>query len=52
MDVILDTHRDYLPQFFSQSHIFVWQSLVILAGVTLWIVWAHKFAVPPRTEHE
>ena len=40
----------YLPQFFSQSHIFIWQSLVILAGVTLWIVWAHKFAeLPERT---
>jgi exosortase H (IPTLxxWG-CTERM-specific) len=40
----------YLPQFFSQSHIFIWQSLVILAGVTLWIVWAHKFAVSPGRE--
>jgi exosortase H (IPTLxxWG-CTERM-specific) len=30
----------YLPRFFSESHIFVWQSLVILAGVTLWVVWA------------
>jgi len=30
----------YLPRFFSESHIFVWQSLVILAGVGLWVVWA------------
>ena len=30
----------YLPRFFSESHIFVWQSLVILAGVSLWVVWA------------
>lgn len=42
----------YLPQFFSQSHIFIWQSLVILAGVTLWIIWAHKFAMPPRPKTE
>ncbi len=42
----------YLPQFFSQSHIFIWQSLVILAGVTLWIIWAHTFAAPPKRESE
>ena len=38
----------YFPQYFSQSHIFVWQSIVILAGVTLWIVWAHNAASPSR----
>ena len=38
----------YLPSLFNSSHIFIWQSLVILAGVTLWIVWAHYFAVPPK----
>jgi exosortase H (IPTLxxWG-CTERM-specific) len=40
----------FLPQFFNQSHIFIWQSLVILAGVTLWIVWAHSFAAPSRRD--
>lgn len=39
----------YLPQYFSESHIFVWQSIVILAGVTLWIVWAHNAA---RSAHD
>jgi exosortase H (IPTLxxWG-CTERM-specific) len=38
----------YLPQYFSESHIFVWQSLVILAGVTLWIAWAHYATAPAR----
>lgn len=38
----------YLPEYFSQSHIFVWQSIVILAGVTLWIVWAHNAAASGR----
>ena len=38
----------YLPAFFNESHIFVWQSLVILAGVSLWIVWAQRFATPAR----
>jgi len=38
----------YLPKLFNSSHIFIWQSLVILAGVTLWITWAHLFATPPK----
>jgi exosortase H (IPTLxxWG-CTERM-specific) len=37
----------FFPSLFNSSHIFIWQSLVILAGVTLWIVWAHYFALPP-----
>ncbi len=42
----------YLPKLFNSSHIFIWQSLVILAGVTLWITWAHLFAAPPKREVE
>lgn len=40
----------YLPKLFNSSHIFIWQSLVILAGVTLWITWAHFLAIPPKRE--
>jgi exosortase H (IPTLxxWG-CTERM-specific) len=40
----------YLPQFFNESHIFVWQSLVIIAGVAMWIMWAHNAAAPLRGE--
>jgi exosortase H (IPTLxxWG-CTERM-specific) len=40
----------YLPKFFNESHIFVWQSIVILSGVALWVAWAHRFAQP--TSHE
>lgn len=36
----------YLPKFFNQSHIFIWQSLVILAGVSLWVLWANWLAMP------
>jgi len=36
----------FLPQHFNDAHIFIWQSLVIIAGISLWIVWAHKFALP------
>lgn len=42
----------YLPKLFNSSHIFIWQSLVIIAGVTLWIVWAHFFAIPPEKKAE
>ena len=36
----------FFPEHFNDAHIFVWQSLVILAGISLWIVWAQLFAQP------
>lgn len=36
----------YLPDFFNSSHIFIWQSIVILFGVGLWMLWADRFASP------
>jgi exosortase H (IPTLxxWG-CTERM-specific) len=35
----------FLPRYFKHAHIVIWQSLVILFGISLWIVWAHRFAV-------
>ena len=35
----------YLPDLFNDAHIFVWQSLVILAGVALWVLWANRVAL-------
>jgi exosortase H (IPTLxxWG-CTERM-specific) len=35
----------FLPQFFSQSHVFIWQSIVIVAGVALWVLWAHYYGI-------
>ncbi|MFO7652536.1 MAG: exosortase H [Candidatus Krumholzibacteriia bacterium] len=32
----------FLPRFFDDSHIFLWQSIVILFGVALWVFWAHR----------
>jgi exosortase H (IPTLxxWG-CTERM-specific) len=29
-----------LPELFDEAHVVVWQSLIILAGVALWVVWA------------
>jgi exosortase H (IPTLxxWG-CTERM-specific) len=36
----------YWPRFFDASHTVVWQSLVILAAVLIWILWAQRFARP------
>jgi exosortase H (IPTLxxWG-CTERM-specific) len=36
----------YLPRFFDASHTVVWQSLVILSAVVIWIFWAQR--VRPR----
>ena len=39
----------YLPRLFDSSHTVVWQTLVILSGVLLWMLWASRFAGPaPR----
>jgi exosortase H (IPTLxxWG-CTERM-specific) len=35
----------YLPGLFNDAHVFVWQSLVILGGVALWLVWANRIAL-------
>jgi exosortase H (IPTLxxWG-CTERM-specific) len=34
----------FFPAFFNDAHVFIWQSVVILAGVGLWIFWASRFA--------
>ena len=34
----------YAPSLFDTSHTVVWQTVVILFGVILWIFWASKFA--------
>jgi exosortase/archaeosortase family protein len=36
----------HFPGFFDSSHTVVWQTVVILAAVLLWIFWAQRFAVP------
>jgi exosortase/archaeosortase family protein len=40
----------YFPSLFDASHTVVWQTLVILSGVLLWIFWANRFAVPAPAE--
>jgi len=36
----------YFPKIFDASHTVIWQTIVILFGVLLWIFWANRFAVP------
>lgn len=38
----------YFPALFNEAHIVIWQSVVILAGVALWIAWAELIAAPGR----
>ncbi len=38
----------YFPAFFDASHTVVWQTVVILFSVLLWILWANRLAMPRR----
>ncbi|HKH48345.1 MAG TPA: exosortase H [Thermoanaerobaculia bacterium] len=40
----------YFPRLFDASHTVIWQTLVILSGVLLWIFWANRFAAPAPAE--
>jgi exosortase H (IPTLxxWG-CTERM-specific) len=37
----------YLPKLFESSHTVIWQTIVILCAVLLWIFWANRYAVAP-----
>lgn len=37
----------YYPKWFDSSHTVVWQTVVILCGVLLWMFWASRFAQRP-----
>jgi len=37
----------YFPKVFDASHTVVWQTIVILFAVLLWIFWANRYANPP-----
>jgi exosortase H (IPTLxxWG-CTERM-specific) len=36
----------YFPKIFDASHTVIWQSIVILFGVLLWILWANRWGTP------
>ncbi len=40
----------YFPKIFDASHTVIWQSIVILFGVLLWILWANRWATPAPLE--
>ena len=42
----------YFPEHFEDSHVVVWQAIVILFGVALFLLWADRYARPPRPAAE
>jgi exosortase H (IPTLxxWG-CTERM-specific) len=42
----------YFPQHFEDSHIVIWQAIVILFGVALFLLWADRYARPSRPAAE
>lgn len=42
----------HFPKLFEESHTVLWQIGVILSGVVFWIVWADRFALPPRPDRK
>ncbi len=38
----------YLPKLFESSHTVIWQTIVILCAVLLWIFWANRYAIRPE----
>ena len=42
----------YFPKLFDSSHTVIWQTIVILCGVLLWIYWANRFAGPVPAQAE
>jgi len=36
----------FFPSFFNNAHVVVWQSIVILSGIALWVAWANYIAIP------
>jgi len=35
----------FKPEWFSTSHVFVWQSIIVVFAVILWLLWARRHAV-------
>jgi exosortase H (IPTLxxWG-CTERM-specific) len=35
----------FKPEWFSTTHVFVWQSVIILVGVLLWLLWVQRYAM-------
>lgn len=40
----------FFPTLFNEAHTSIWQSIVILAGVGLWIAWAHFLGGTERSD--
>ncbi len=38
----------YLPQWLEVSHLILWQAVMILTGIVLWLLWATRYALRSR----
>jgi exosortase H (IPTLxxWG-CTERM-specific) len=46
--VVLFLTGAYFPRMFDTSHTVIWQTVVILFSVLLWIYWVNRFATPSQ----
>ena len=40
----------FKPAWFSAAHVFVWQSIIIVLGVVLWLLWVNRYALAPARD--
>jgi exosortase H (IPTLxxWG-CTERM-specific) len=40
----------FKPAWFSAAHIFIWQSIIIVLSVVLWLVWVNRYALAPTED--
>ncbi len=40
----------FKPAWFSAAHIFIWQSIIIVLSVVLWLIWVNRYALAHSTE--
>lgn len=38
----------FKPEWFGTAHVFVWQSLVVVFAVSLWVLWVQRYARPVK----
>lgn len=39
----------FAPAAFSASHVYIWQSLIIVFAVVLWVIWVRRYALVPAS---
>lgn len=42
----------FFPKYFNSAHVIVWQTIVVLSGIALWVAWANFVALPREETKE